>query len=397
MFNIVYPDNTQLRTLALAGVLLWSVSALPAAAYAQAPQQEQIIITDEQIKRAGIAMAPALASLPDAPAGAAGAAVVLSGTVVAPTTAVTLSGTAWAGTVQAVHVAPLQVVKPGTALVTLFSQPWMELQREFVAASAQARLAADKLKRDEDLFAEGIISRVRLDETRSAAQLTRLAADLRAQALRAGGLSPGAIKRLLDHADLSPLLIVRAQSAGTVVDVPLAVGQQVDAGMSVAKIVRGGPLWVELQASRQQLASVTLGDRLQVAENCHLKVTAISPLVNGANQTATVRAEQVEQNACLKVNAFVEARLSPPRAQTGYLAVPSGAVVRRGAANYVFIRNAKGFAAVAVQPGAVAGEQIWIKGAISEGMPVAVRGLSAIKGAWAGLGEPVAASAKGQP
>lgn len=367
---------------------------LSAAAAVTAAQPEQVPITAEQIKRAGIVTTPALAALPEA--GSGGDAVVLTGTVVAPGSAVVVSAAAWGGMVQEVHAVTLQKVKAGAPLATLFSQQWMELQREYVELSAQARLAADKLARDESLYADGIIARVRLEESRSAAQMARLAADQRAQALQAGGMSQAAIARLPQSRALSPALTVRAPAAGTVVELPLSVGQMAEPGSSVAKIVRDGPLWVELQASRQQLASMSVGDKLQVAEGCHLKVTAISPLVNGVNQTATVRAEQLERNACLKVNAFVEARLARARTQTGAVAVPAAAVVRRGASSYVFVRNSGGFAAVPVQTGAAAGEQVWVRGAVAEGAAVATRGLVAIKGAWTGLGEPAASSA-GQP
>ncbi|MYN24860.1 HlyD family efflux transporter periplasmic adaptor subunit [Duganella sp. CY42W] len=368
---------------------------MSAAAAAPAAAVEQVLITPEQITRAGIVTTPALATLPEHGA-TGGDAIVLSGTVVPPTTATVVSGAVWGGMVQEVHVATLQAVKAGAPLVTLFSQPWMELQREYVELSAQARLAADKLARDESLYADGIIARVRLEESRSAAHLARLAADQRGQALRAGGMPQAAIVRLPDERQLSPLLTVRAQAAGTVVELPLSVGQQAEPGSSVARIVRDGPLWVELQASRQQLASVSVGDKLLVAEGCQLKVSAISPLVNGVNQTALVRAEQVERNGCLKLNAFVEARLARPRAQAGAMAVPAASLVRRGAASYVFVRNAKGFQAVPVQPGAAAGDQVWVRGALRAGAPVAMRGLVAIKGAWSGLGEP-AVEAKGQP
>jgi multidrug efflux pump subunit AcrA (membrane-fusion protein) len=251
---------------------------------------------------------------------------------------------------------------------------------------AQARLATEKLKRDESLFADGNVARVRLDESRSAAHLARLAAHQRAQVLRVGGLSAVAIRALPGNHNLSPLMTVRASVAGTVMALPVATGQQVEAGASVANIMRDGPLWVELQASRQQLAALSLGDRLSVGDGCEVKVVAISPSENGANQTALVRAEQLARNDCLRVNAFVEARLARPRTQAGALAVPAVALVRRGATSYVFVKNATGFKAVPVQVGAVAGDHVWVRSTLTAGTPVAMRGLAAIKGAWSGIG-----------
>lgn len=386
------------RRLIPSGLYCLLAGPLAAGAAAQASAgSEQVPMTAVQIGRASIVTAPAVAAQ-SGNVSAAGNALVLSGTVVTPADAVIVAASSASGAVQMVHVASLQQVRPGSALVTLFSPAWMEMQREYVQLSEQSRLAADKLSRDTSLFADGIIARARLDESHSAARLARLAADQRAQVLRAGGLSAATIRALPASGRLSPLLTVRAQAAGTVLELPVVIGQQLDAGMAVAKMSRDGPLWVELQASRQQLPMLSVGDLLNVADCGQLRVLAISPLVNGVNQTAQVRARQVERNACLKVNAFVEARLAQPHVQAGTLRIPATAIVRRGAASYVFVRNAGGFQAVPVTSGAAAGEQAWVRGALAPGAQVAVQGLAALKGAWAGLGESAGAPvAKGAP
>lgn len=380
-----------LRTLLLSLLLIGPTRAFGADGI------EQLPMNAKQISRAGIATAPAVAA-PASAATAVGNAVVLSGTVVTPTDALILAAAAASGVVQQVHSSSLQRVQTGTALVTLFSPAWMETQREYVQLSTQSRLAADKLLRDESLFAEGIISRARVEESRAAAHLARLASDQRAQTLRAGGLNTPAIRALSTGAQPSPLLTVRALSAGSLIELPVTIGQQLEAGMAVAKISRDGPLWVELQASAQQIPMLAVGALLDVAQCGQLRVIAISPQINGANQTALVRARQLEPKACLKTNAFVEARLLTPPGGSGALLVPAAALVRRGSANYVFVRNASGFQAVPVISGALAGDRLWVSGAIAPGAQVAVRGLVALKGAWAGFGEPAAAvAAKGNP
>lgn len=387
------PARRAILPLLLAGAGLANAQALP--------KEEHIAMTAPQIRQAGIVTAPAQAALGGSQG--QGDGVVLSGTVVAPPTSLLVSGSNWAGVVQQVHVNTLDAVKAGAPLATLFSQGWMAQQRDYVNATAQARLAADKLARDQGLFDDGIIARVRLDETRAAAQLAALEVNQHEQALRAAGLGAAAIKALPASRQLSPLLTVRAQAAGTVLELPVAVGQQVEPGAVLAKIVRQGPLWVELQASPQQVPLLKTGAQLRVADDCLLKVIAVSPLVNGANQTAQVRAAQVDRKTCasLQVNGFVEARLVQPPTPAGALAVPVTALVRRAGVHYVFVRDAKGFTAVPVKAGATAGDQVWVHGALTAGARVATRGVVALKGVWSGLGEPAAAdavdAAKGQP
>jgi cobalt-zinc-cadmium efflux system membrane fusion protein len=390
-----------LLILLLAGVLTRALAA-PAA-------PEQLRVNAAQVARAGIATAPALSALPAAGTEAAGNDQYLAGTVVAPGTALALASSALGGVVQQVHVASLQRVAAGAPLLTLFSQPWLELQREYLQLAAQARLAGAKLARDEALFGDGIIAAARLEESRSAAQLAGLAADERRQALRAAGLDAAAIGALRAGRPLSPMLTVRAQYAGTVLELPVSPGQRIEAGAELARIGRDGPLWVELQASRQQLALIRLGDLLQAKGCGKLRVIAISPVVNGANQSALVRAEQTERDACLKINAYVEARLlrgaagvasggggatgvagasgvagtAPP---AGAVALPAAALVRRGADTFVFVKRGAGFAVVPVRATAAGADMVWAQGALAAGEPVAVRGIVALKGIWAGLG-----------
>lgn len=385
-----FPLDAARRHRKLLTSLCWPL-LLGAAPLAQAVP-EQLRISDTEIASAGIAAVPALATL--AAAAPNSNDQYLAGTVVAPATAVTLVSSQLGGVVQEIHVATLQQVRPGTPLLVMFSQPWMALQRDYLQLASHARLAGDKLVRDESLFSDGIIARSRLEESRAAAQLASLAAAERYQALRRAGLSAAAIKSLSLSRNLSPSLTVRAQYAGTVFELPVSAGQQVDAGMTLAKVGRDGPLWVELQASRQQLPMLKIGDVLQVAGCSKLKVIAISPLLNGANQSAQVRAQQLDHDACLKINAFVEARLLRSNQQSGSVAVPEAALVQRGSDQFVFLRNRLGFAVVPVQARAAGGGMVWISGPVAVGDAVATKGIVALKGVWAGLGSAQATASK---
>ncbi|MGK5051824.1 efflux RND transporter periplasmic adaptor subunit [Janthinobacterium sp. RB2P8] len=369
----------------------WPILALLGWPLLSAAAPQQLLLSPQQISRAGIATTPAVATLAgnDTPAGND---LVLSGTVVAPPGASAMVSAMPGGVVQAVHVATLQQVRAGTPLLTLFSQSWLEWQREYLEKSSAARLASARLARDEALYGDGIIARARLDASRDAAQLAVLAAREREQALRSAGLDTTALRRLRDSHAPSPLLTVRASQAGTVLELPVQQGQRVEAGELLARTAASGPLWVQLQASRAQLPLLSVGDLLQVEGCAKLRVTAISPVVDAATQSAQLRAQQVGQEPCLKVNAFVEARLLRPAQKAGAVggvAVPAAALVRRmGEARqeYVFVANARGFTAVPVQATPAGGGMAWVRGAVAPGDAVAVRGLAALKGSWSGLG-----------
>lgn len=164
----------------------WPILALLGWPLLSAAAPQQLLLSSQQISRAGIATTPALATL--AGEGTpAGNDLLLSGTVVAPPGSGAVASALLAGVVQQVHVTPLQQVRAGMPLLTLYSQGWLEWQRAYLEKASAARLAQARLARDEGLYGDGIIARARLDESRDAAQLAALAASEREQALRSAG------------------------------------------------------------------------------------------------------------------------------------------------------------------------------------------------------------------
>jgi multidrug efflux pump subunit AcrA (membrane-fusion protein) len=374
---------------------LAALAAMAFAPLAQAQAGSQISLSAQQIERSGIRTEAALAqggaaAVADVAAGEQG--LHLSGTAVAPTSAVALVSTAVSGVIQSIHVNSLQQVKAGTPVATLFSQQLMEMQREYLQLAIQARLSQQKVARDQQLFNEGIIAQTRVQDSRGSALQASLAANERYQALRGAGMSVAALNKLLSSNTLSPMLTVNAGVAGTLLELNLNPGQRIEAGMPIARVSKDGALWIEFQASQQQAQVVRIGDALQL-KGCGLaKVIAISPQINGANQSTLIRAQQAGNDGCLKLNQFVEANHVGSRIAAGSVGVPAAALVKSGADSYVFVKNAKGFVAVKVKPAMnpAVGGKVWVQSqgpsSLKAGSPVATAGIVALKGAWIGLG-----------
>jgi cobalt-zinc-cadmium efflux system membrane fusion protein len=381
--------------MGLSGLLAMTTSGM-----AQAAATTQIKLSKEQIARAGIVTELTEAAVTSSAVNATGAnpsanasanvGQQLSGTVVAPTNAISVVSSTVSGVVQTVHLSSLQAVQPATTVATLFSQQLLEIQRDYLQLSTQARLAKEKQERDEALFKDDIIALSRVQESRAAATLAAVAASERHQALRAAGMSAAQLRSILSTHALSPYLSVSAGVRGTVLELKLANGQHVDAGMPLATIARDTELWIEFQASRQQAEQIRLGDQLQIkgctANAANAKVIAISPQINGSNQSTLIRARASSQDACLKLNQFVEASHSSSQRNPDSVGVPAAAIVRNGADSYVFVRNGLGFEAVKVQVIPGSADKTWVSGKLKAGDAVAVKGIIAIKGAWIGLG-----------
>lgn len=371
--------------------------AVLAACAASAQAGSQISLSAQQIERSGISTEAAVAGVGPASAMAEGGqGLHLSGTVVAPTGAIALVSTAVSGVIQSIHATSLQQVKAATKVATLFSGPLMEMQREYLQLAIQSRLAQQKLGRDEQLFKEGIIARTRLEESRGSALQASLAAQERYQSLRGAGMGAGDLKKLLDSNTLSPLLTVNAGVNGTLLELNLNPGQRIEAGMPIARISKDMALWIEFQASRAQAQEIRLGDKLQLKGCGSASVIAISPQINGSNQSTLIRAQQERNDGCLKLNEFVEASHVGARIAAGSIGVPAAALIKSGVDSYVFVKNAQGFVAVKVKANSAVGGKVWVQSPdahLKVGSAVATKGIVALKGAWIGLGPDVAVPA----
>src|SRR5450830_1884676 len=269
-----------------------------------------------------------------------GANLVLQGTVMLPSQATDLVSAPVGGVVQAVLVSPGQSVRAGTPVARLLSPQLVEWQRDWLQADTHAQLARERLQRDEQLFAEGIIAEQRLRETR-----------------------------------------------GQVLELSATPGQRLDAGMPVARLARAGLLSIEVQASQQQLGWLKVGDPLKV-DGCKTpaRLAAITPQVSSASQAALLRADFSGNENCLRVNQFVQLHAAATLPATGAISVPTAALVQHEGQPHVFVKRAQGYEPVAVRTGAAGGTQITVLIGLKAGDEVVVQGTAALKGLWQGLG-----------
>lgn len=352
-------------------------SAMAQAADAPAPSAiAPIAWPQAQAKAAGV-VTQVLADTGASP----GAGLVLQGTVELPPHATELLSAPLAGVVQQVLVSPGQHIKAGEPVARLLSPELVTWQRELLQAQAQARLAATRLQRDEQLHAEGIIAGLRLQDSRTQNELAQLALRERRQTLQMAGAST-------TNETLQPGLTLRASATGTVLEITATPGQRLDAGMPVAKVARGGQWAIALQATPEQAHSLRTGDLLAV-QGCKTpaRLTAIVPQVSAGNQAVQLRADFTSAEDCLRVNQFVQITVAGrPGQGAGSLSVPAQAVVRHQGLAYVFVQTPKGFVPTAVVLGAEGTGQTLVRSGLKAGDAIAVQGLAALKGAWQGMG-----------
>lgn len=337
----------------------------------------------EQAKAAGIATAP-LASL------ASGGERPLPGQVVVPPTQMAAVSAPLSGVVTVVKAAHGEAVKRGQLLARLQGPELLGLQRELASARAQADVAAEARRRDESLFADGIISRARLSVTQAA---DRQAAAMLAEKRAAHRLA-GAPEAATNGDGLSGSSDVRAPFDGVVLEAPVQPGQRVDATAVLFKLGRLDRLWIEIQATASQASGLAPGDRVSVPGCAAVgKLALVSPHLNAATQSLLLRAEFPETKGCLKPFQFVQAQIdpSPGNGDGRTWRVPSASVVRHQGQAWLFAEARGGFLPLAVRVVDEAERTTLVEASnaaipLSGDQRIAVGGTAAIKAVWLGLG-----------
>lgn len=353
-------------------ILLLPLLASPACA-----ADDLVRLTPEQLSRAGV-LTSALADMKS------GGAIRLPAQVVVPPAQIEVMAAPLPAMVGAVSVAYGETVKKGQLLARLRGAQLLELQRDFANAQAQAGLAAENLRRDESLFADGIIAQGRLSATRAAERQSALHLAERRQALQlAGAAAPGT-----GSPTLSGSAEIRAPFDGVVIEAAAQPGSRVDAMAPLFKIGRLAPLWLEIQAAPAQAAGIARGDAVSIP-GCALsgRVILVAPHMQTASQSLLIRAELRKPDGCIRPFQYVQTEIASAQllAERTWR-VPPSALVRHQGLVWVFVEAAGGFRPVAVTVLYEAPDAALVAADLPAATRLAVKGASTLKAQWLGLG-----------
>jgi RND family efflux transporter MFP subunit len=286
-----------------------------------------------------------------------------------------------AGMVDMLAVAPGATVKRGQVVAHLASPQALELQRDALQAGSQAGLLQQNLKRDEQLFAEGLIAESRLQATRAAAAQASAQASERNQGLALAGAAAG---------KLGGKLALVAPIDGVVLEQGVQLGQRVDASTLIYRIAKLSPLWLEIQAPVDFAATLHEGSPVKIAHSdVSGKLVAIGRAVDAASQTVLLRAAVVKGAETLRPGQVIEVEIAGPAGQQQRL--PASALARNEGKTFAFVQTAsddKGivFEARPVRVISQGGDGVTVDG-VKAGEKVAIKGVSGLKAMLTGVGK----------
>ncbi|MDR2875137.1 MAG: efflux RND transporter periplasmic adaptor subunit [Methylobacillus sp.] len=354
-------------------IVFFGIFAIPAHA------GEVIAMTPAQQKSLGIAVAPVETA-------SGFSSHRLPGEIMVPVEQERVVTAPQPGLIDAVHVAPGQTVKKGQPLAHVSSPELVELQRDYLQALTQTRLAKNKADRDAELYKDGIIAERRYLESKAGHEELSALLSQRKQALRLAGMGDDAITRLANRQEFSSGLTITAPMAGDVLESMVTAGQRIDAMMPLFRIGHLTPLWLEIHAPVETLGDVKEGMAVRIPKyEAEGRVITIIRSINKNDQTMHIRAEIRKNAERLAPGQFVEAELVSGNDGQQFV-VPRNAVTRNGADSYVFVQNAQGFAPLKITVLSEQADRIVFSGNLAAGSKVAVSGTAAIKAAWTSSG-----------
>jgi membrane fusion protein, copper/silver efflux system len=198
-------------------------------------------------------------------------------------------------------------VRKGQPLVELYSPPLISAQEELLQAIRAA----------EELEAEGV-GIVR--------ETTRLTVDAARDRLRLLGLDPRQIESLEQRGRVADHVTIHAPVSGVVIERLAAVGDYVDTGKPIYRLVDLSRLWAQLEVYESDLPQLAVGQQARFSaqslpgEEFEGTVSFIDPTLDNRTRTARVRVDIANPDGRLKPGMFVRGTVA-----TGAQALRAGA------------------------------------------------------------------------
>jgi membrane fusion protein, heavy metal efflux system len=286
----------------------------------------------------------------------------------------------FSGPVTRLLVSPGDKVKKGQALAIVDSPDFAQAVSTYRKALVTARNARRLADMDKDLVQHDGVAPREEQQAQTDAANAEADRDAALQALASLGVDEQAIKRIQTGRPVSRIEgSIRAPVAGTVVEKLITPGQLLQAGstpcFTVADLSR---VWVMAQVSGSELASVSVGDPVDVVigpKSLRGTVANVSAQVNPDTRAVAARVVVDNPDGLLKKQMYVNVRIHSRRQSTGLL-VPVSAILRDDE-NLPFVYAAQrdgSFARRRVTLGYRAGERYEIADGLAAGDQVVVDG-----------------------
>ncbi|MDT8397113.1 MAG: efflux RND transporter periplasmic adaptor subunit [Pseudomonadales bacterium] len=280
------------------------------------------------------------------------------------------------------HANPGDAVQAGQLIATIRSQDILQVQNAWIAALTALEQAEFAAKKDQELFAQGVISRQRLVQTQASLQQARFAGQVGTERLVRAGFTPEQLQALRSEGEGLGTWYLRSPARAELTRRFGNKGDHVSADTPLAAIRGAGNSWIRAQIPIRVARNLQVGQSLRTAaDGEQLILRQVTQALDDASQTLGIMAEFVAPSVHLP--GEIIAIVLPP-ADHGLL-IPGAAVVHKSDETSVFVRTADGVQARVLELIPAGIDYLATEG-ISAGEEVAIQGAAVLKGMQMGLG-----------
>jgi RND family efflux transporter MFP subunit len=283
------------------------------------------------------------------------------------------------GLVERVEVAPDELVSAGQTILFIRSPGFVELQRDFISADADATLARDWLKRAEQLAGARALPERELRQADTQARTATYKADERRHALELMGMTDAEIETLHRTRAFQHSIAIHAPVAGAVLIRHINAGARVAAAEPLFTVAQLDPLWVNIQVPAPRLGSVAIGSQVTLAAHgASGRIIRVGRSVDPATQSVTAVAEIDTNGGSVRPGLAVTATVRVEPNGTAQWVVPAASVVRHSDRSWIFVRTPEGARAHPVEVLSENARDAAIRASLAPTDQVAARGLIAL-------------------
>ncbi len=152
------------------------------------------------------------------------------------------------------------------------------------------------------------------------------------------------IAAIEEKGEIQETFTVYADATGVVTNRRVAVGDYVRQGEALFDLMNLSRVWVLFDAYEEDLASISIGDRIEFTtpaipnRTFSSRITFIDPVINPKTRVASLRTEVSNPNGLLKPEMLVYGDLQLKTSSDAVLTVPKSAILWTGTRSVVYVK-----------------------------------------------------------
>jgi len=280
-------------------------------------------------------------------------------------------------------------VKAGAPLGQFVSPSAGDARRLQQEAAIESRLSQSILDREQALFEDGLIPAARVQAAQAKVEAAQAVVRAREAEVNASGMqfeSGGSRKRgeipngaMTGNATGYATGSLRAPIAGVVTEVFTPIGQRVDAGAVLFRLVDVSQLQLDIQLAPEKAALLKVGDAVTAPQRqASAIVTGVSQAVD-SSQLARVRA-RIQSHGNLQLGELLSVQVHPSVRKGGAgWKVPSRCLTQWQGKPVLFVATSSGFSVQSVEVLSSNDDTSVVAGPLSADSKVALSGIASLR------------------